>query len=142
VLGRNGTFDFTPLFDQADHGQRGPVRPDRIVHPGQIADPHGLPGFDAALILLDGRELTDWKFADPAGGFIDEELPQGIGPLRLVILYRQQIISATIHDVLNNLGLAAHRIEGNDTAFQIEGVKQHLSTWMAGIAFPLPRIPS
>ena len=57
----------------------------------------------------------------------------------LVILYRQDVITTTSHNLLNNVCLAAQLIQGDDAPFQDQGVEKAL---IATSSLPFPAAPS
>ena len=44
--------------------------------------------------------------------------------LSLILLHRQHVIGPAVHDLLGNLPLATHGVNGHDAALQIQQVQQ------------------
>src|SRR4051794_6073348 len=82
------------------------------------------PADQAAMAFVEGVEHRPGAAGPEAEAGTLEVLAHGLEGAFVIGLQPQEIVGALGPDPLGDLLLAAHRVQGNDTAFELEGIEQ------------------
>ena len=95
-----------------------------VVQAVRIGDGPAFPPLDSAMSLVHGlgvivRHPVKAQCLGPC-----EQVSDALVELTLVLLHRQHVIGPVVCDLLGNLPLAAHGVNGHDAVVQIQQVQQ------------------
>jgi hypothetical protein len=121
-LRRALAVDLAGGFDHADHVHTLPQRVSRDT--GQIGQGAVAPRLYPPMSAFDGLEEVGLHVGVIARIGVDERLLDLGGERLLVAFERKHVVAALRDDLLGDLGLTAHRVDGDDAALEREQLQQ------------------
>jgi hypothetical protein len=82
------------------------------------------PGLDTAVIAVDGGVLRHICIGEAVGLLFGNENLNVLAQRSLIAFQRQDIIGFLFNDLLRDISLAPHRIDGHDRAFDGKHIEQ------------------
>ena len=121
-LGRDRAIDLPRTFNDDNAVQPRPFV--ALTQPFDVLDDGRGAGFDAAVIAVDGLGAADLGIGKPIGFLLCAEQVNIVAQAALVAFQRQHVVGLLVDDLLCDVALAAHRIDGDDRAFDRHQVEQ------------------
>lgn len=106
------SVDLACAIDDGDGFQPGPVMP--VVEPGHVVDNNDGACLDAAVIAIDGLAVADRGITEADGLLLGHEEFDVITKTALIAFQGQDVIRLLVDDLLRDLALAPHSVDGED----------------------------
>ena len=138
-LGRDRAIDLPRTFNDDNAVQPRPFV--ALTQPFDVLDDGRGAGFDAAVIAVDGLGAADLGIGEPIGFLLCAEQVTIVAQGALGACQRQHEVGLLVEDLLCDVALAAHRIDGDDGALdRLEagsGSRKKILTFLPGdTSFP------
>src|SRR6218665_3986023 len=95
----------------------------RLCRPGYIVGRHAAPGFNAAMVLVRLAVLPEWPLQGASVGGGKPGL-DGLGQIRLIALHIQHVVGTAPDNLLGDVVLASHGIDGCVSASNVQRLQQ------------------
>src|SRR5208283_1346860 len=114
--------DLATAFDHDDGFHARPAM--TILQPSDIVDYSGDSGLDAVVIGIDRSMLADFAVLEANGFLLGDEDIDILTQRALVAFQRQDIVSLLVDDLLRDVSLTPHGINGHDRALDRQRVEK------------------
>ena len=95
-----------------------------VVQAVLIGNDPAFPAFHPSVSLVPGLSVVIGRPVKAQGLGAREQVLNALVQLALVFLHRQHIVSPALGDLLGDLSLAAHGVDGDDAAIQVQHLQQ------------------
>src|SRR4051812_19383195 len=119
-------LDFSGDLSRAlNHDHRLEARPVvPFLQPGNIVDDSGGPGLDTAMIAVDRLITADLGILKACCLLLGDKQLNVLAQRALIALQREHVIGFLVHDLLCDVALATHGIDGHDRTLDRQHVQQ------------------